>query len=76
MGADISVDGRTAVIKGVDKIMGAKVKATDLRAGAAMIVAGLEASGITEIDEAYHIERGYEDIVNKLLNLGAKIKKG
>lgn len=76
MGADISVDGRTAVIKGVDKIMGAKVKATDLRAGAAMIVAGLEASGITEIDEAYHIERGYEGIVNKLLNLGAKIKKG
>lgn len=76
MGADISVDGRTAVIKGVDKIMGAKVKATDLRAGAAMIVAGLEASGITEIDEAYHIERGYEGIINKLLNLGAKIKKG
>lgn len=75
MGANISVDGRIAVVEGVDNLMGAKVKAADLRGGAALIVSGLMAEGVTEIDEAYHIERGYENFVSKLLNLGAKIKE-
>ncbi|MBU5294427.1 UDP-N-acetylglucosamine 1-carboxyvinyltransferase [Anaerosalibacter bizertensis] len=76
MGVDITVDGRTAIIKGVDTLMGAKVKATDLRGGAALIIAGLMANGVTEIEEAYHIERGYENFISKLLNLGAKVKEG
>lgn len=75
MGANIKVDGRTAVVEGIEKLSAAKVSATDLRAGAALIVAGLVADGVTEIENAYHIDRGYEKIENKLLNLGAKIKK-
>ncbi|MTI46245.1 UDP-N-acetylglucosamine 1-carboxyvinyltransferase [Sporosalibacterium faouarense] len=75
MGANIKVDGRTAVIEGIGKLSGAKVSATDLRAGAALIVAGLAADGTTEVENAQHIDRGYEKIDNKLLNLGAKIKK-
>jgi len=73
MGANIKVDGRIAVIEGVEKLSGAKVKATDLRAGAALVVAGLIAKGKTEIDNAFHIDRGYENIEQKLLSLGAKI---
>lgn len=75
MGADISVEGRVAVIEGVGKLMGAPVTAPDLRAGAALIIAGLAASGVTEIDDIYHIERGYEDIEQKLRALGADIEK-
>ena len=75
MGADISVDGKVAVIEGTGHLMGAPVKATDLRAGVAMIIAGLAASGITEIEDIHHIERGYEDIELKLRALGADIKK-
>ena len=75
MGAKISVDGKLAVIEGVKKLQGAPVKATDLRAGAALVIAGLAASGTTVIEEIQHIERGYEDIVEKLLKLGADIKK-
>ena len=75
MGADISVDGKVAVIEGTGRLMGAPVKATDLRAGVAMIIAGLAASGTTEIEEIHHIERGYEDIELKLRALGADIKK-
>ncbi len=75
MGADISVEGRVAVIEGVGKLMGAPVTATDLRAGAALIIAGLAANGVTEIDDIYHIERGYEDIEQKLRALGADIEK-
>ncbi len=75
MGADISVDGKVAVIEGTGHLMGAPVKATDLRAGVAMIIAGLVASGTTEIEDIYHIERGYEDIELKLRALGADIKK-
>ncbi len=75
MGADISVDGKVAVIEGTGKLMGAPVKATDLRAGVAMIIAGLVASGTTEIEDIHHIERGYEDIELKLRALGADIKK-
>ncbi|MCM1578691.1 MAG: UDP-N-acetylglucosamine 1-carboxyvinyltransferase [Ruminococcus sp.] len=75
MGADISVEGRVAVIEGVGRLMGAPVTAPDLRAGAALVIAGLSASGITEIDDIYHIERGYENIESKLRALGADIVK-
>lgn len=73
MGANIQVDGKIAVIEGVNHLTGAPVCACDLRAGAAMIIAGLAAHGITEVDQIYHIERGYEDIVPKLAKLGADI---
>lgn len=75
MGAKIKVDGRTAVINGVDSLSGAKVSATDLRAGAAFIIAGLIADGVTEVDSITHIDRGYQNIEKKLSNLGAKIKR-
>ncbi|MBQ9947647.1 MAG: UDP-N-acetylglucosamine 1-carboxyvinyltransferase, partial [Oscillospiraceae bacterium] len=75
MGANISVEGRVAVIEGVDSLKGAPVKATDLRAGAALIVAALSAGGTTEIYDIYHIERGYENMEEKLRNLGADIRK-
>ena len=75
MGANISVEGRVAVIEGVDGLKGAPVKATDLRAGAALIVAALGAEGITEIYDIYHVERGYEDMELKLRGLGADIRK-
>lgn len=75
MGADISVDGRVAVIEGQEQLTSAPVKATDLRAGAAMVIAGLSAPGISEIEDIHHIERGYEDIVQKLSRLGARIRR-
>ena len=75
MGADISVDGKVAVIEGSGKLMGAPVKACDLRAGAALIIAGLAASGITEIEDIYHVERGYDCMEGKLRALGADIEK-
>lgn len=73
MGADIKIDGRSAIIQGTKNMMGAPVKATDLRAGAALILAGLVSEGVTEISDVYHIDRGYTDIEQKLANLGAKI---
>lgn len=73
LGALISVDGKVAVIEGVERLSGAPVKATDLRAGASMVIAGLMAQGITEIHELRHIDRGYEDLEAKLRNLGAQI---
>ena len=75
MGANIKVEGNSAIINGVEKITGSKVKATDLRAGAALIIAGLCAEGISEISDIYHIERGYYNIEEKLKNIGAKNKK-
>lgn len=75
MGADISVDGKVAVIEGTGKLMGAPVKACDLRAGAALIIAGLAASGVTEIEDIFHIERGYDCMEEKLRALGADIEK-
>lgn len=75
MGANISVDGKIAVVNGVKELIGAPVKAIDLRAGAAMIIAGLCAKGNTTIENIHYIERGYENIVEKLSNLGADIKK-
>jgi len=75
MGADISVDGKVSVIEGVEKLTGAPVKAADLRAGAALIIAGLCAKSVTEIEDIYHIERGYEDMAAKLRAIGADIQK-
>lgn len=75
MGAKISVSGKVAVVEGTGKLNAAPVIATDLRAGAAMIIAALAAEGETEIEEIYHIERGYENIVDKLRGLGAVIKR-
>ncbi|MGD8190376.1 UDP-N-acetylglucosamine 1-carboxyvinyltransferase [Brevibacillus ginsengisoli] len=71
MGANLKVEGRSAVIEGEKKLMGAKVVATDLRAGAALVIAGLLADGITEIDGLHHIDRGYENLLGKLRSLGA-----
>ena len=75
MGADIQVDGKMAVITGVKSLNAAPVRAVDLRAGAAMIIAGLAAYGTTEIEEIDHIDRGYEDVVEKFSALGADIKR-
>ena len=75
MGARIQVDGKVAVIEGVEKLTGAPVRASDLRAGAALVIAGLAAEGVTEIEEIGYIERGYEDIVEKLRRLGADITR-
>lgn len=75
MGASIQVEGNTAIIDGVEKYTGASITAPDLRAGAALVMAGLAAEGITIIDEIRYIERGYEDFPQKLQNLGAQIEK-
>ena len=75
MGAQIQVDGKVAVVEGTEALTGAPVCATDLRAGAAMIIAGLVAKGVTEIEDIHYIDRGYEDIVEKLRTLGADIKR-
>ncbi len=75
MGANIKVEGRVAIIDGVEKLTGALVKATDLRAGAAMVIAGLVAEGKTEITSIEHIDRGYPHIESKLRELGADVKR-
>ena len=75
MGAHIKVDGKVAVISGVSELTPAPVKAVDLRAGAAMIIAGLAANGVTEVEEIGHIDRGYEHITEKLRLLGADIRR-
>lgn len=75
LGADIRVDGHTAVVRGVQKLSGAPVMATDLRASASLILAGLVAEGETVIDRIYHLDRGYENIEEKLSGLGAKIRR-
>ena len=75
LGADIRVDGHTAVVRGVDKLSGAPVMATDLRASASLILAGLVADGETIIDRIYHLDRGYENIEAKLSALGASIRR-
>ncbi len=77
MGADITIEGSRAVVRGIgrDKLCGAPVMATDLRASASLVIAGLSASGTTEISRIYHLERGYENMVEKLQGLGAKIRK-
>ncbi len=75
MGADIKVEGNTAIISGINKYTGASVSAPDLRAGAALVLAGLAADGLTVIDDIKYIERGYEDFPQKLKNLGAHMEK-
>jgi UDP-N-acetylglucosamine 1-carboxyvinyltransferase len=75
LGADIRVEGHTAIVRGVPRLSGAPVMATDLRASASLILAGLVADGETTIDRIYHLDRGYENIEEKLSGLGAKIKR-
>ena len=75
MGADIKVEGNTAVIYGTEKLMGARVSAPDLRAGAALVIAGLAAEGITIVDDIVYIQRGYENFEQKLRGLGAEIER-
>ncbi|MCO5094797.1 MAG: UDP-N-acetylglucosamine 1-carboxyvinyltransferase [Chiayiivirga sp.] len=75
LGADIRVDGRTAIIRGVERLTGAPIMATDLRASASLVLAGLVAQGETVVDRIYHIDRGYENIEEKLGGLGARIRR-
>ena len=75
LGADITIDGHHAVVRGVDHLRGANVVAPDIRAGAALVVAGLAAQGMTEIGDVFHIDRGYDDIVGRLASLGASITR-
>ncbi len=75
LGADIRVDGRTAIIRGVERLTGAPIMATDLRASASLVLAGLVAQGDTVVDRIYHIDRGYENIEEKLGGLGARIRR-
>src|SRR3970282_2971463 len=75
LGADIQVDAHTAVVRAVEKLSGAPVMATDLRASASLILAGLVAGGETTIDRIYHLDRGYENIERKLSALGAIIER-
>ena len=75
MGANIGIEGRSAVIQGGAKLSGCQVMSTDLRAGAALVLAGLAAEGVTEISEIYHIERGYSQFVEKLRKIGADISR-
>jgi UDP-N-acetylglucosamine 1-carboxyvinyltransferase len=75
LGADIAIQGNTAVVRGVERLQGAKVMATDLRASASLVVAGLVAQGETLIDRIYHLDRGYEGLEQKLAGLGARIAR-
>ena len=74
MGANIKTEGKTAIIRGVRKLTGAQVKASDLRAGAALVIAGLTAQGNTILQESQHVDRGYEKITSKLNAMGAQIE--
>lgn len=75
MGAAIATSGNRATVVGVDRLHGASVKATDLRAGAALVMAGLTAKGETRVSDIYHIDRGYSDLEGKFRKLGADIKR-
>jgi UDP-N-acetylglucosamine 1-carboxyvinyltransferase len=75
MGADITVNGSTATIRGIGQLLGAPVMATDLRASMSLVLAGLAAEGITEVNRIYHLDRGYEHLVQKLSACGAKISR-
>ena len=75
LGADIQIDGHTAIVRGVERLSGAPVMATDLRASACLVLAGLVAEGETSIDRIYHLDRGYENIEEKLSGLGANIRR-
>jgi UDP-N-acetylglucosamine 1-carboxyvinyltransferase len=75
MGADVVIQGNSAMVRGISKLRGAPVMATDLRASASLILAGLAAEGRTELSRVYHIDRGYDKIEKKLSSLGANIKR-
>ena len=75
MGAQMQMQDATAVIDGVDRLLGAPVMASDLRASAALVLAGLKADGVTEVSRVYHIDRGYERLDEKLSELGAHIER-
>ena len=75
LGADIQVKGNTAIIRGVPKLNGAPIMATDLRASACLVLAGLVAEGVTMVERVYHLDRGYENIDTRLRKLGARIDR-
>jgi UDP-N-acetylglucosamine 1-carboxyvinyltransferase len=75
LGASIQVDGHTAIVQGVDKLSGATVMATDLRASASLVIAGLVAEGETVVDRIYHLDRGYDRMERKLAGVGADIER-
>ena len=75
LGANITVNGKTAMVTGVDELYPAPLQATDLRAGAAMVIAGLMANGTTEITNIHYVERGYENLVEKITAIGGDIRK-
>jgi UDP-N-acetylglucosamine 1-carboxyvinyltransferase len=75
MGADVAINGKTATVTGVEKLTGATVYAHDLRAGAALIIAGLAAEGVTKVENIHFVERGYEAVIEKLTALGANIRR-
>ena len=75
MGADIEVHGGTATVKGVKRLKGAPVMATDLRASVSLILAGMAAEGETVVNRVYHLDRGYEHVVRKLSGIGAKVER-
>ena len=75
MGADISLDGDTALVKGVNRLQGAQVMATDLRASVSLVIAGLAAEGDTFVNRVYHLDRGFEQLERKLSNCGAEIER-
>jgi UDP-N-acetylglucosamine 1-carboxyvinyltransferase len=75
LGADIRTDGHHAVVRGVERLSGAPVRAPDIRAGAALVVAGLAADGETVISGVHHVDRGYDDLVGRLVGLGADIQR-
>ena len=75
LGAQIEVDGHTAVVKGVPSLSGARVMATDLRASAGLVIAALVAEGVTDIERIYHLDRGYDRMEEKLRRIGADVKR-
>ena len=75
MGANIKINGKTATVVGVEELYGATVFAHDLRAGAALVIAGLSAQGTTQVEDIHYVERGYEDLIGKLTALGADIRR-
>jgi UDP-N-acetylglucosamine 1-carboxyvinyltransferase len=75
MGADVRTESHHAVLRGVDRLSAAPVRALDLRGGAAMVIAALVADGVTEIADMYHVDRGYEDFEAKLTGLGAEVRR-
>jgi UDP-N-acetylglucosamine 1-carboxyvinyltransferase len=75
LGADIAIQGNTALVRGVERLQGASVMATDLRASAGLVIAGLVAEGETVIERIYHLDRGYEALERKLSVLGARVER-